>query len=122
MKKIFKITNLFFIAIFIFNMFCFAFAANDNYDFSGFDNHTASANLVNAEQTFFGTGIAIARIIVVGIAVIMLMVVGMKYMMSSANDRAEIKKNAIAYVIGAFILFGSSAILGVINDVAKTVS
>ena len=34
-------------------------------------------------------------------------------MLSSAGDRADIKKYAMNYVIGAFILFGATALVSI---------
>lgn len=42
----------------------------------------------------------------------MLLYIGIKYMMSAANDKADMKKALIGYVIGAIILFGASTIIG----------
>lgn len=63
------------------------------------------------------TVINIVRVGAATIAVVMLFVLAMKYMTSSAGDRADIKKHAIAYVVGAFILFGAVGILGVLNEI-----
>ena len=41
-------------------------------------------------------------------------------MISSPGDRADIKKHAVAYVIGAFVLFGVTGILGVLVDLSNT--
>ena len=65
-----------------------------------------------------GSIIVIARVITTSIAIIVLLVIAMKYMISAPGDRADIKKHAIAYVIGAMILFGSSAILGILVNIA----
>lgn len=61
----------------------------------------------------------IARIIGTGVAILMLAILGTKYMMASAGERAEIKKHAIVYVVGAIVLFGSSAILGIVKNFAE---
>ena len=66
--------------------------------------------------------ITIVRIAGVSIAVVMLLVIAMKYMMSSAGDRADIKKHAVAYVVGAVMLFAATGILGLINEIAGTIS
>lgn len=49
-------------------------------------------------------------------AVILLIILAIKYMTSSPEGKADIKKTAIIYVVGAFVLFGATAILGVIKD------
>ena len=56
------------------------------------------------------------RIICVTIAIVILLTISMKYMMSAPGDRADIKKHAVHYVIGAFILFGASALLGLAKN------
>lgn len=65
------------------------------------------------------TVIAIVRIVAATIAVVMLFVVAIKYMTSAAGDRADIKKHAVAYVVGAFILFGAVGILGVLDKIGQ---
>ena len=46
----------------------------------------------------------------------MLLYIGIKYMMSAANDKADMKKALIGYVIGAVILFGAGTIMGIFSD------
>lgn len=50
------------------------------------------------------------------IAVGMLMFIGIKYVTASPDGKAEIKKTAIIYVLGAVLIFSASAILGIIQD------
>ena len=72
-----------------------------------------------------GIGNAILGIIrVVGtvVAVGVLMVIGIKYMMGSAEEKAEYKKTMIPYVIGAGLVFAASAIAGIIYGFAHTIS
>ena len=47
------------------------------------------------------TIIGIAQVIAIGVAVIMLMVLAIKYMSAAPGDKAEIKKHAVVYVVGA---------------------
>ena len=54
------------------------------------------------------TGIGMA------VSVITLVVLGIKYMVGSIEERAEYKKSMIPYLIGAFFVFGISAILTII--------
>lgn len=49
------------------------------------------------------------------IAVGMLMFIGIKYVTASPDGKAEIKKTAIIYVLGAVLIFSASAILGIIQ-------
>lgn len=65
--------------------------------------------------------ITIVRIVGVCIAIVMLLAVAMKYMTAAAGEKAEIKKSAIQYVVGAVVLFGAVGILGIVNDFAKNI-
>lgn len=52
-------------------------------------------------------------------AVIIIIVSGVKYMAAAPNDKAEIKKQAIALVIGAAIIFSISTILRIIAAITR---
>ena len=69
-------------------------------------------NLVN---TIIGwlTGIGMA------VSVIVLLVLGIKYMIGSAEEKAEYKKTMIPYLVGAVLVFGASAIAQVVYSIAK---
>ena len=45
------------------------------------------------------------------VAIIVLLVLGIKYMMGSADEKAEYKKTMIPYLVGAVLIFGASAIV-----------
>ena len=66
--------------------------------------------------------IAVVRIIGMCVAIVMLLVVAMKYMTSAPGDKAEIKKSAVVYVVGALVLFGAVGLLGIISDFAGNIS
>ncbi len=79
-----------------------------------FDGESAvDSNVTNAAVTI----ISVIRIVAATIAIVMLLAIAMKYMTSAAGDRADIKKHAVAYVVGAFILFGAVGILGILNEI-----
>ena len=52
----------------------------------------------------------------------MLLYVGIKYVMSSANEKADLKKGSINYVIGAVIIFGASALLGIFSSLSGDIA
>lgn len=119
LKKFLLISIICFISICYTNNF--VFAAN-GLNVNAFENPTAEGtekvtNLVNSTA---GAAVSVIRIIAASIAVIMLLVIAMRYMISSPGDRADIKKHAVAYVIGAFVLFGVTGILGVLVDLSNT--
>lgn len=54
-------------------------------------------------------------------AVIVLIVLGLKYMMGSAEEKAEYKKTLMPYVIGAALVFAASTIAGVLYSFLSNV-
>ena len=85
-------------------------------------NGDASNAAVDRIRTTSQSVVTIAQVIGVGIAVIMLVVLAMKYMVSAPNERAEIKKHAVIYIIGAVVLFASVGILEIIKNLAEVVN
>lgn len=75
----------------------------------------ASRNAQNAAGQILG----IVQVIAVSVAVIMLIVLAIKYISSAPNDKAEIKKHAVIYVVGAILLFGAAGILQLLQTFAK---
>ena len=65
--------------------------------------------------------IGVVQVVGIAVAVIMLIVVAIKYISAAPNDKAEIKKHAVVYVVGAFVLFAASGILEIIKGFASQV-
>lgn len=74
---------------------------------------TAVGNFGNNILGIVSTGASV-------LAVIILIVLGIKYMMGSAEEKAEYKKTLLPYVIGALFVFGAGAICAVIFNMAGT--
>jgi len=72
-------------------------------------------------QNIMGAIITITRIVAVGVAIVMLLVLAMKYMMAAPGEKAEIKKSAVIYVVGAIVMFAVSGILTIIQQFASKV-
>lgn len=96
-------------------------ATDGNFDFSNFENQTASAQLMSPVEKVMGGIISVMRIVFTAIAFIMLMYMGIKYISAAPGDRAELKKSAIQFTIGAVILFGAAGILTVLQEVITKV-
>ena len=99
-------------------------ASNPNFEINQFENVSKIQN-TDVDDLFNNTAytiVAVLRIVSVAIAMVMLLTIAMKYMISSAGDRADIKKHAVAYVIGAVILFSATQIIAVLIDVASNIS
>lgn len=98
----------------------FAFVGNSygvtEEQIKGFSGTTANvADARNATSNVLNGLISATRVIGAAIAIIILMVIACKYIMASAGDRADIKKYAFNYIMGAVILFAATGILGIIQ-------
>ena len=114
-KKIIKIACLIFIILIVSCTFMSnSVLASDNYNVHVFENKD-SGEIGTSIETAAGTLLYVIKIVAVGIGLIMLAVLAMKYMMSSAQERATIKQSAMVYVIGAVVLFGAAGILDIIE-------
>ena len=65
-------------------------------------------------KTVGGKIIGIIQIVGTIISVGMLMILGIKYMMGSAEERAEYKKTLFPYLIGAILIFAAANLTQVI--------
>lgn len=55
------------------------------------------------------------------VSVVILVVLGIKYMMGSAEEKAEYKKTLLPYIIGAALVFAASTIASIIFNFASTI-
>ncbi len=74
-------------------------------------------NVTNGINSIAGQILFIAQMIGMAVATIMLIVLGIKYITASPDGKAEIKKSAWIYVVGALGIFAATFIVGIIKDV-----
>lgn len=125
MNKIAKIILLFIscalISIFVLENIVQA----DNFDWSGLGTQIESATPANDTTTNIEKAVQTiikgVRVIAMGVAITMLTVLAIKYISAAPGDKADIKKHAVVYVVGAVILFGVSGILTIIGNFAENV-
>ena len=72
-------------------------------------------NVANIGSSVLG----IIRVVGTIVAVGMIIVLGIKYMMGSAEERAEYKKTLFPYFIGAVLIFGASNLADMIYTWAQ---
>ena len=99
------------------NSFSAVGGTSSNYDTGAFDKGD-SGDAGKSIESASGALLYIIKVIAVGIGLIMLTVLAMKYMLSSAQERASIKQSAVVYVVGACVLFGAAGILNIIQNFA----
>ena len=121
----------------VFILFIIMFATTSNADPGGAggglsmdslweDTNFKSVNQgVTSTEGFIGginTIIGLIQVAGTGILVIMITFLGIKYIMASIEEKAEIKKTALPIVIGAVLLFGALEIVKAISDVGDTLN
>lgn len=116
-KKILIIATIFLIMIFCMNVMSYA-TGWDVKNFDGLMNSGTNGSVISSTKSVVGTIINVIRIVGTGIAIIMLTYVAIKYMSAAPNEKAEFKKSATGFIVGAVILFATTQILGVIADFA----
>lgn len=82
------------------------------------DDYKITQTDTDLSQNLSGV-IGIVQIVGVGIAAISCVILGIRYVISTVEDRAEIKKKLIPYVIGTVLFFCATGILQMISEVAK---
>ena len=83
------------------------------------DSKGDDSNASSAARKITGSLLNVFRMAAVGVALIMLVVVAIKYMSAAPEGKAEIKKHAVIYVVGAIVLFASAGILTIIENFAS---
>lgn len=83
---------------------------------------TPDTNSQNTFDTQLGAILGVVQGVGIGVAVIILVVVGIRYMMGSAEEKAEYKKTMIPYVVGAVLIGGATTIANAVYNFGKTMS
>ena len=121
-KVLIKILCIVFCFFVVFNNYSFA-AKESVSDIIGTINGTGygktGTGVVDSTKNIVGTIIQVIRIVGMGVAIIMLIYIAIKYMSAAPQEKAEFKKQATGFIVGAIVLFGTSAILGLIQDFAE---
>lgn len=68
-----------------------------------------------------GVVLGVIQAVAIAAAVIMLIVLAIKYVTAAPTEKADVKKSAAIYVLGAVLLFGASGILGIIQSFSTEV-
>lgn len=81
---------------------------------------SGDSNVTGSVSNIAGSVITIARVICAAVAVAMLAILGMKYMSAAPSEKADIKKHAVVYIVGAVVMFACTGILGIIQKFASS--
>lgn len=119
MKKLSKVISIVMVILMLLSISTNVFAA---VGVDPANKWTGNAGSIDDSQvvSFMDSLINIVAIVGSAVAIIALIVLGVKYMMGSAEEKAEYKKTLLPYVIGAVMVFGASMLTGFIyNMVTK---
>ena len=121
-----KLISMLIIALLVCSLAVTVFAGGVNQDtaksVNQFDNLGDNSGASTSFQNIIGAIITIVQIIGTGVAIIMLIVLAIKYISAAPGDKAEIKKHAVVYVVGAIVLFAATGILGIVKNFASNIS
>ena len=65
-----------------------------------------------------GKIVNLIQIVGIVVAAVILLIIGIKYMIGSAEEKADYKKSMIPYIVGALLVFGGTSIVKVIYSLA----
>ena len=114
-KKFVKILNIALVAMMLVCISTSVFALTPS-ELKPADNVTGSPEIQSAGNSI----ISILQTVGVVLSVVVLMIIGIKYMMGSAEEKAEYKKILMPYIIGAALVFAASAIAGIVFNFANS--
>ena len=124
-KNTIKLLTILLIAtMLISSVFTFVNATTNAKDIdikSMYENATDTTGASTSMNRIIGSIITVAQVVGIGVAIIMLIVLAIKYISAAPSDKAEIKKHAVVYVVGAVILFAASGILQIIKNFSSNV-
>lgn len=115
-EKITKIIAILMIAFTVISVVVPTFAAPDPNKYTGEGSTVNTGKIDNLGQNIITIISTIGSIV----SVIVLIVLGLKYMMGSAEEKAEYKKTLLPYIIGAALVFAASTIASVVFQFANS--
>ena len=127
-KNLIKIVTIVMIALMLVaSLVTLSNATDGGFSFDKIDTSTVTNGATDTTGTaqtvnnIMGSVLTVVQVIGMGVAVIMLIVLAIKYISAAPGDKAEIKKHAVVYIVGAVVLFAASGILGIVKNFAGMV-
>ena len=122
-QKTIKILSIILIVVAIFCMTQPVLAANGSGLINNFDGNSAGigANAGTALiQKVVNPILSVVRIVAAGIAIIMITYLGIKYMSAAPSEKAGIKTQLLAFVIGVIVAFGATKLVEILIGFSAT--
>jgi len=83
------------------------------------DRPNPTSTGVSSVSSVVGNVMGIVQYICYAAAVVLLVILGVKFMTSSPDAKAEVKKSAVIYIIGAVLVFAAGLILNILSSWAN---
>ena len=112
-KTVTKIITMLLIIATILGAVNMVFASSDISIPSGTNGGYSGTGLDTTTSNIIG----IVQFICYAAAVILLVILGVKWISAAPDQKADLKKSAVIYVVGAVLVFAAGAILQVIRNV-----
>ena len=121
-RKVMKIVSILLTVLMMaFVLSTSVFASSDTSDYmqiGQFSGKSQDQQTAGVFQNFIATLINLVQVIGMAVAIIMLIVMAIKYISAAPSEKAELKKSATIYVVGAIVLFAATGILQVVKNFA----
>ena len=118
-KKLLKIIEISITLIFIITICTSTYAATmDPESIVSNPTHTGVSSLYELGNTILG----IIQYIGGGVAVIATFVLAIRYLYSTPDDKAEIKKKLIPYIMGGVMVFGAVLLVRIVETFVKDIT
>ena len=106
------------IALYIVSLITNVYAMDPTSIVGNGPNYSGVSSLYSLGNTILG----IIQYIGAGVAVIATLVLAMKYMYSSPDEKAEVKKKLIPFIIGGVLVFGAVTLVKLVEMYVKDIS
>lgn len=120
MKKIYKILKIFLVLTIVFIAFSNVINASTVLDL--YQDTDVGTDGIDEITNIINISIGVIQAVGIFIATAMLIILGIKYLVASPGEKAEIKKHLVVYVVGAIVLFGVAGILEIVETFALDVT
>lgn len=123
MKKAYKLISVLTIILMLALICTNVFAVKPSVSVNGIESAASSATTTDADKamnTIGGTIVKYVTNAAIVISVVMIAILGIKYMMGSAEEKAEYKKSFVPLLVGAILVFGAATIARVIVNLASS--
>lgn len=121
MKKIVCLLTIILMCSLIFNI-NFAYAGNDGVN-AIISSMKGTSNAISAGNTGVGkvinNVIGILQVVGSGLSIIVITMLGIKYILASPGEKADVKKSIMPIGIGCILLFGAVNLMAAVEEFSK---